>query len=434
MDQRLSYIPNVSPMATWDFTARQLPNTSMFFRSTSAYGLMKGRLDNTSYGGGVWPVNGARFSSNPWTGENVGIMLECASTNLVPYSSDSNGWTFYGCNRIAPANSVFDGIYRHGAVIPSPGNQNEGGPICVMTWGFTMAAGSACTVSFIVERDTVASSGGPINWVLLQLRNVLPGGNSANVRFDMRNGNWANWGGAPDSVVVQPLYVVSEGKNVWRVSMTFNSVIGGTMNPAVYPMMDDGTLTGSLANRSFCLAHVQAEALRHPTSPILTTSTSGAVTRAADQLQLFYSHYHGNGLSAVIEYASRFGYDGPLFSAMNENGSPYNQVARSGNAISLNQSGTVTTNELNGVIPQGAGFTLGVNMGVNPAVAINGSSVGPKAGTSGGSTRWGAQINYFSPAGAMDPFGVVTVGSQVIKSVRVYQGEFTTAQLEALTK
>lgn len=433
MDQRLSYIPNVSPVANWDFTARQLPNTSMFFRSTSAYGLMKGNTGNASYGGGTWPVNGARFSNNPWTGENTGILLECASTNLAPYSSDSNGWTFYGCSRVAPTSFVLDGMGRHGAAIPSPGIQNDGGPIGVVTWGVNMAAGSPCTTSFIVERDSIPAANGPINWILLQVRNVLPGNGNATVRFDMRNGNWNDYGGV-DAVVVQPLYVVPEGKNVWRVSITVNSVSGGVVNPTVYPMMDDGSMNGSLANRSFCLAHVQVEALRYPTSPILTTSTSGAVTRAADQLQLFYSHIQGNGLSAVVEYVSRFGYDGPLFSAMNENGTPYNQVARTGNAVSLNQTGTVTTNELNGVIPQGAGFTLGVNMGVNPAVAINGSSIGPKAGTSGGSTRWGAQINYFSPAGAMDPFGIVSAGSQVIKSVRLYQAEFTPAQLEALTR
>lgn len=438
MDQRLSYIPNVFPSATWDFTGKQLPGRTIFNRATSAYGMLKGNAANVSYGGGTWGVNAARFYSNPWTGGDQGVLLECASTNLMTYSTGGANWSYYGgMSWVSGQGLAFDSLTRNGVNTGTSGAQTEGGPLSVISTGFNVSAGAPLTVSVIVERNTVAATNGPINFLLLQIRQ--PNGDNRNVRFDMRNGEWSTYGGAPDSVTVEALMVpgstFTAQPNVWRVSWTINSAVGGAYAVAIYPMTDAGNLTGNIANRSFAIIHMQAETLRYRTSPIITTTAQ--VTRAADQLQLFYDQYQGNGLSIVVDYVYRYGYDGALFSAMNETGTPWSQIARGGNAIDMNQTGSTggsTTNSLNGVIPQGAGFVLAANLGSNPAIAINGNVAGPKAGSSNASFRWGGQANFFSPAGAMDPFGTVGAGSQVIRSVRLYQAEFTEAQLEAITR
>ena len=207
-------------------------------------------------------VDTPRFDHDPATGESLGLLIEEARTNYIPYSSNlsSSAWIKTGSGSVSLSSDLApDGsfAYKYGAT----SNSNS-----LVEYSIAPTQGSVATLSF---------------WA----KNI----SATQAKLAVLNQNGSSW-------ILDPAnhnYISEINTETWtRVKRTFTV---GNGSIAVYPIID---LSGS---KEILIWGVQVEEGSFPTSYIPTSGST--VTRAADVAEITGANFAKTNL---LQYSERF--------------------------------------------------------------------------------------------------------------------------------
>lgn len=232
-------------------------------------------------------VNEARFSTNPITGESLGLLVEEAKTNLLIRSEEFNNptWGKTVVSVTADTSTAPDGNTTSDDVTVTTNTTVQG----ITTAVFTADGTSNYTFSIFVKKTS--SSG--VN-LALYFRSAIGSGNSySTLNFNTQTGFVSFALGSSTSGT----YLIQDLGSWWRISTTAGGIPAGNMRAHV-------RLNSQAVGTTITLWGAQLETGAFVTSYIPTTSST--VTRAADVVQItganFSNFYNQSQGTVFAEY------------------------------------------------------------------------------------------------------------------------------------
>lgn len=238
--------------------------------------------------------NVPRFDHDPVTGEPLGLLIEEARTNLLPYSSDFTNpeWTKIGASVSANAVNAVDGTLSADKIV-------EGA-----STGRHDASSNAVTAAATQYTASMYLKAGERNWVKLRLgaSGILEG-----AWFDLATGAIGTINAGYSASIRD------EGGGWYRCSVTFTAPAGNIF-VGIHPCAVDGSInyTGNGTSGIYAWG-AQLEAGSFPTSYIPTVASQ--VTRAADVCSVNTLSPWYNASNGTFEVSARGIVGQPLLTA-----------------------------------------------------------------------------------------------------------------------
>ena len=250
-------------------------------------------------------ANVPRFDHDPATGESLGLLIEEARTNLIPYSSPANSW--WTKPFLTHTSASVDNPFNYSAVRKHRATTDLFQHYFHRDDSTLLNANTDYTFSAFVAPEGTGADAGKI-----QLRIFLIGADSGFINFDLNTGQFnaqagtsgTSAGGSSWSISDYGMQPYADGW--YRVWMTFRSTLTCSVGIVSIDSLNAPDFYGypSAATGGYYIAGIQVEQGTFRTSVIPTDGAT--VTRAADVAEItganFSSFYNQSEGTVFSEY------------------------------------------------------------------------------------------------------------------------------------